>query len=92
MLSVLYDYRAAFNVDVPRLRDELNGGVTIDVPTLILWGKQGNLSRSPAMAVWEVRCSNLEGAEIPCGHYLPEEAPAIVLDHMLRFADKRFSD
>jgi len=67
-------------------------GVKIDVPTRILWGQHGNLSSSPAMDIWTIRCSNAEGAEDPCGHYLPEEAPEVVLDHMLHFADKCFSD
>lgn len=91
MLAVLNDYRAAFNVDVPRLRDEINRGIKIETPTLILWGKHGNLSRSPAMDIWNARCADAQGAEAPCGHYLPEEAPELVLNHMLRFADQRFA-
>ncbi len=91
MMGVLNDYRAAFSIDVPRLREELNNGVKIDVPTLILWGQSGNLSRSPAMDIWRVRCSQyLEGSEVPCGHYLPEEAPEIVLEHLLKFTEMCF--
>ena len=60
MQSVLNDYRTAFTIDVPRLRAELNDGVKISVPALILWGESGNLSRSPSMDIWKERCSQVE--------------------------------
>ena len=90
--AVLNDYRAAFSIDVPRYRAELEVGKRITVPTLILWGQKGNLARCRAMEIWGARCTQLEGAEIPdCGHYLPEEQPDVVASHLLRFVDKCFS-
>lgn len=93
MKAVLNDYRAAYRIDVPKLRQELDEGRKIQVPTLILWGgANGNLSRSPAMQIWKQRCGDtLEGAEIPCGHYLAEESPELCLQHLVPFADRCFS-
>jgi pimeloyl-ACP methyl ester carboxylesterase len=90
--AVLNDYRAAFTIDVPRYRAELEAGKRITVPTLVLWGQKGNLARRRAMDIWRARCADVEGAEIPnCGHYLPEEQPNVVAGHLLRFADKCFA-
>ena len=90
--AVLNDYRAAFTIDVPRYRSELEAGRRITVPTLVLWGQRGNLARRRALDIWRVRCSQVEGAEIPdCGHYLPEEQPDAVIYHLLPFIEKCFA-
>jgi len=90
--AVLNDYRAAFTIDVPRYRAELEAGKRIAVPTLVLWGQKGNLARRAAMDIWRARCTQVEGAEIAnCGHYLPEEQPQAVADRLLRFAEQCFS-
>ena len=90
--AVLNDYRAAFTIDVPRYRAELEAGKRITVPTLVLWGQKGNLARRAAMDIWRARCTQVEGVEIAnCGHYLPEEQPQAVADRLLRFADQCFS-
>jgi pimeloyl-ACP methyl ester carboxylesterase len=89
--AMLNDYRAAFTIDVPHYRAELEAGTRITVPTLVLWGQKGNLARRATMDIWRARCTQVEGAEIPdCGHYLPEEQPEAVADHLLRFAEQCF--
>ncbi|WP_051792946.1 alpha/beta fold hydrolase [Amycolatopsis jejuensis] len=89
----LNDYRAAFDVDVPRYLEELRAGTKIEVPTQILWGELGNLHGQPAMDIWAARCEQLVGAEITgSGHYLPEERPAEVLAELEPFVDRCFGD
>ena len=89
--AMLNDYRAAYAVDVPRYRAERVAGTRLTVPTLLLWGENGNLASRPALDVWREVADDVHGFAIPdCGHYLPEEQPAIVQEHLLTFARARF--
>lgn len=93
MMAMLNDYRAAYHIDVPRLREALDRGHRITVPVQLLWGSKGNASKSPIMDIYKARCSNIvEGAVVPCGHYLAEEEPKITQDLLLRFSEKCFSN
>lgn len=49
MMAMLNDYRAAYQIDVPRIRAALDRGEHISVPVQVLWGSNGNASRSPVM-------------------------------------------
>ncbi len=89
--AALNDYRAIYAVDVPRYRAERAAGKRITVPTLLLWGENGNLASRPVLDVWRAVADDVDGFAIPnCGHYLPEEQPAIVQEHLLAFARARF--
>ena len=46
------------------------------VPLLALWGEQGPLGSVDVIAVWSAWAADVRGAALPCGHHLPEEAPA----------------
>lgn len=89
--GVLNDYRAAFDVDVPRYLEEVKTGVKIKTPTQILWGENGNLQGQAAMDIWRARCEDVVGDVIEgSGHYLPEEQPAQVLAKLQPFIDSCF--
>lgn len=90
--AAMNDYRATYEIDVPRYRAERSSGVRIGVPTLLLWGDQGNLAGQPVQDIWREVADDIHGAfEIAdCGHYLPEERPQIVTEHLLRFARECF--
>lgn len=91
--AAMNDYRATYEIDVPRYRAERSSGIRIGAPTLLLWGDRGNLADQPVWDIWREVASNVRGAfEIAdCGHYLPEERPQIVAEHLLRFARECFS-
>ncbi|OQM76746.1 alpha/beta fold hydrolase [Manganibacter manganicus] len=92
MMAMLNDYRAAYHIDVPRIRAALDKGERISIPVQLLWGSKGNASKSPIMDIYKVRCSNsIEGSVVPSGHYLAEEEPEITQDLLLGFSDKCFS-
>jgi len=89
--AALNDYRAIFATDVPRYRAERAAGTRVTVPMLLLWGENGNLAERPVLDVWRAVADNVQGFAISnCGHYLPEEQPAIVQEHLLAFARARF--
>ena len=90
--AALEDYRATYEIDVPRYRSERAAGVRVTVPVALLWGDRGNLAGQPVPEIWrEVATDVRDAVEIEdCGHYLPEEQPGAVVEHLLRFADHCF--
>lgn len=92
--AALADYRETHEVDVPRYRAERAAGVGMTVPVALLWGDGGNLAGQPVPEIWgEVATDVRRAVEIEdCGHYLPEERPEIVAEHLLRFADSCFEE
>lgn len=89
--AALSDYRAIYAVDVPRYRAERAAGTRVTVPMLLFWGENGNLAERPVLDVWRAVADDVQGFSIPnCGHYLPEEQPEIVQEHLLVFARARF--
>jgi haloacetate dehalogenase len=54
---------------------------------LVLWGEKGRIAQwYDALALWRIYAAGLVGgASVPSGHYLPEEAPDSVLQHLLPF-------
>ena len=93
MMAMLNDYRAAYHIDVPRIRAALNNGQRITVPVQLVWATKGNASKSPVMDIYKARCSNtVEGASVPCGHYLAEEEPEKTVEILLRFVNKCYAE
>jgi pimeloyl-ACP methyl ester carboxylesterase len=90
--AALNDYRATYEIDVPRYRAERAAGLRVTVPTLLMWGDRGNLAGLPVSDIWRKVANDVRaGIEIvDCGHYLPEEQPGVVADHLLRFTDECF--
>ena len=89
--ATLADYRDTYRVDLPRYRAENAAGKRLTAPTLLLWGDRGNLADQPVLDIWGRVATDVRGTVIAdCGHYLPEEQPEIVAEHLLRFADECF--
>lgn len=83
---VCEEYRAGETID--RVLDEMDlaAGKKISCPTLILWGADGLVQRFfDPMKLWERFCTNLQGHALPCGHFIPEEAPIPMLDAVMKF-------
>ena len=58
----------------------------IGMPLLILWGSRGAPPTQEYPTVWRKFASNLVDAQpLPTGHYLMEEAPDRVIEHLLKF-------
>ncbi len=41
--------------------------------------------RFNVLGLWRERASDVSGVSLPCGHYIAEEAPALLLEHALNF-------
>lgn len=78
------DYRAAASIDL--VHDEADLGSRIACPLLVLWGEHGLMERHfDVQATWRERAEDVRGQRLPCGHFLPEEAPQDTLKALLAF-------
>jgi haloacetate dehalogenase len=79
------DYRAGATIDYQL--DEADRGVKrIACPVLALWGRDNYLDGwYDVRAVWRDWAADVQGRALPCGHYLPEEAPAETYHALVEF-------
>lgn len=81
------DYRAGATIDMEEQRDDIKNGRKIQCPMHVLWGKQGLVEiKYDAVAEWKKVCSGtVSGESVESGHYIPEEAPEVLLKHIRSF-------
>ena len=78
------DYQAFATIDFEM--DSADKDRQIGMPLLILWGSRGAPPTQEYPTVWRKFASNLVDAQpLPTGHYLQEEAPDRVIEHLLKF-------
>ena len=80
------DYRASAGIDLGHDRIDREAGRTLAAPLLVLWGADGVVHRCfDPLALWGRIATDVRGEALPCGHYIPEEAPAMLLEKALPF-------
>jgi haloacetate dehalogenase len=80
------DYRAAATIDLEHDRTDRTAGRRITAPLRVLWGEHGVIQRCfQPLALWQAVAGDVSGGTVPCGHYVPEEAPAALLAEMRAF-------
>jgi len=68
------DYRASATIDLEH--DAADAAKRVQCPLLILWGAKGVVGRLfDPLALWREKAIDVRGHALPCGHFLPEEAP-----------------
>jgi len=78
------DYRAAASIDLKH--DEVDLAAKVTCPMLVLWAAKGRIAPLfDVLGTWRERATDVRGRALPCGHYLPEEAPEETLQELLRF-------
>ena len=78
------DYRAAASIDLEHDREDRRR--KLQMPVLVLWGRQGVIQRMfRPLADWREVARDVRGRALPCGHFLPEEAPRQTLREIARF-------
>jgi len=78
------DYRAAESIDLEH--DEADIARKIECPLLALWGDKGTVHRCfKPLEDWRERAADVRGRALPCGHYIPEEAPGDLLAELVKF-------
>lgn len=81
------DYRAAATIDMEEARQDIKANRFIQNPLRVMWGKNGTIEKCfNAVADWsEVSTAIVDGENIDCGHYIPEEAPDILVKNIKEF-------
>ena len=85
MLDVLFGALPETGAPLPgRAPFNLTGGTTvIEYPgpqSVVLWGEQGVVHQCfDTLNEWRKVAKNVQGHSLPCGHYIAEEAPELLL-------------
>ncbi len=84
--SICEDYRASATVDLVHDRADLAAGLHMTQPLHVLWGEHGAVGQCfDVLSLWRQRATEVTGGSLPCGHYIAEEAPALLLAEALNF-------
>ncbi|NNG21704.1 alpha/beta fold hydrolase [Telluria aromaticivorans] len=84
--GICEDYRAAAGIDLEHDRADRGAGRQLAMPLLVLWGEHGVVHRCfDPLREWRKVAARVEGEALPCGHYIPEEAPDALLARALPF-------
>ncbi|WP_077338185.1 alpha/beta fold hydrolase [Pseudocolwellia agarivorans] len=80
------DYRASAGIDLVHDQNDIDAGKKVLCPLLVLWGQDGVVGRCfEPLNEWKKVAENVQGGALASGHYIPEEAPELLLKHTLEF-------
>jgi len=80
----LEDYRAAASRDFED--DERDLALRVRCPVLAIWGEQGKMhALFDVLATWREKAQDVRGRALPCGHFIPEEAPEELVTELRQF-------
>ena len=80
----LEDYRAAATVDFED--DERDLGTKLSCPVYTLWGQFGKMDNLfDVLETWRQKATDVIGKSLPCGHFIPEEVPELLLEEVVPF-------
>jgi haloacetate dehalogenase len=80
------DYRASATIDLVHDQMDLEEKNFLQQPLLVLWGEQGVVHQCfEPLKEWSKLAVNVQGKALPCGHYIPEEAPELLLNQVQLF-------
>ena len=80
------DYRACATCDFEMDDADWRAGNKVRCPLLVVWGAKSHTGTvyDDVLKIWRDYGADVTGGPIPCGHYVPEEAPQETLDWFLR--------
>ena len=83
--GICAEFRAAFHIDRPMDAEDRKRGHKIRPPVLVHWGAEESAMSDGPLVVWRGWADTVEGGPIPCGHFIPEEAPDELGHSLQRF-------
>lgn len=81
--AISEEYRASATIDL--VHDEADREKKISCPTLVLWSATGMWAKYDMLEIWKSRAEHVQGVDLDCGHFLPEEAPEQTAEELIRF-------
>ncbi|AZF08190.1 alpha/beta fold hydrolase [Pseudomonas sp. R5-89-07] len=84
--GICEDYRASAGIDLEHDRVDINAGNQLTQPLLVLWGAEGTVGRCfDPLTEWRQVATDVRGKALPCGHYIAEQVPELLLEEVLSF-------
>lgn len=85
--AMIADYRAAPASDLANDAADRAAGRSIACPVLSVWGDERLVAEGALTAaeVWRRWAADVSALTVPCGHLIPEHAPAAVIQAILPF-------
>ena len=84
--GICADYRASAGIDLAHDQADADAGRRLAQPLRVLWGEHGVVGRCfDVPALWRAAATDFTGRSLPCGHYIAEEAPDLLLEETHRF-------
>ena len=84
--AICADYRASATIDLDHDRKDLTAGRKLGQPLRVLWGQHGAVGQCfDVLPLWRECADQVTGRSLACGHYIAEEAPALLLDEAMQF-------
>lgn len=85
-VGICEDYRASAGIDLEHDREDIAAGKKLSCPLRVLWGLEGAVGQcfNPLME-WRKVASSVEGEGLESGHYIPEEAPDLLMENVNDF-------
>ena len=84
--SICADYRASAGIDLDHDRADVAAARLLAQPLRVLWGEHGAVGKNfDVLALWRERAQHVSGRSLPCGHYIAEEAPQLLLQEAHEF-------
>lgn len=84
--GICEDYRASASIDLQHDQIDLEASRKVQCPLLILWGEQGTVGKCfKPLEEWAKVAEQVTGEALPCGHYIAEEQPELLLEKVLPF-------
>jgi haloacetate dehalogenase len=80
--SIVADYRASATIDVEHDAADQAAGNTLRMPVTVLQQDWGAALGYDAAALWQPWAPDLEHVTVGCGHFMAEEAPALVTEQI----------
>ncbi len=78
------DYRAAASIDL--IHDAADLDHKISCPVLVLWAERGAWPKLyDVLDTWRERASDVNGKQMPSGHFIAEEKPELLLEELEKF-------
>lgn len=84
--AICEDYRASATIDLAHDRADVAADKKLTQAVKVLWGQHGAVGQCfDVLALWRERAYNVSGNSLPCGHYIAEEAPDLLIPQALNF-------
>ena len=87
--AICEDYRASSSIDLTHDRADMASGRKLEQPVKVLWGEHGAVGQCfDVLPLWRQRATQVTGNSLPCGHYIAEEVPELLIPQALDFFDQ----